>query len=173
MAKEKKQSAREIADLVGADGVLRELAEIDRGLATIETTLNAKVDNLKKAADAEASPMREHREELAAALMAFAEDRKVEIFVGAKSVELTFGTIGFRESTKLKPASKRTTWEMVLERLRELGEKSAIRTSEQINKETLEGWTEEKLVLIGVRRWQEDRFWFELKREALAEKGAA
>ncbi len=155
-----------IGDVAGADAALAELGEIERALGGVENDMNEAIDTAKAVAEGTAAPLKERRKILESALGVFGESRKGELFKDKKSLELQFGVLGFRKSTKVLTQSK-TTLAMVLERLKEFGFQDAITTKESVNKETLRGWPEERLATVGMRRVVSDDFYLELKQEAV------
>jgi len=96
---------------------------------------------------------------------------KGRLFVGKRSVDLDYGKLGWRKSTEIKPAAK-TTWAMILGRLRELAFGEAIRIKEEVNREVLHEWPEERLELVGARRVEKDTFWYEIDEAKLADQAA-
>lgn len=161
-----------IADLPQADDALRQLAEIAREQARIETGLNDQIDQLKAAAKAQLAPLSANRKRLEDALAVFGTQRKAELFPEKKrSQELAFGTIGFHRATGLRLRAKHT-WAMVLQRLQDLGFADGIRVKREVDKDALRGWPDGKLEDVGVTRETSDEFYIELKVEELADKAA-
>jgi phage host-nuclease inhibitor protein Gam len=104
--------------------------------------------------------------EIEAAIAAYAEYHKPEVFARRKSIDLTFGTIGYRASTKLKLISK-MTWERVLQSLRDNGLHDLIRTREEPDKEKMKSLTPEHLQDLGCKVVQEDTFFYELSAQEI------
>ena len=167
-----KPSARVVADHKQADAALAEIGRIDRELAAIEAGLNETVDAAKAEAAARMEPLKATRKELGAALQGYATVNKAELFSTRKSLDLVFGMIGFRKSTKLKTKAK-VTWAMVLGKLKDLGLTDGIRVSETVNRDELRTWPKERLDLIGAMRVESDEFFFEVNEERIAAKDAA
>ena len=166
MSRKKVDNIVIIKDLAQANAALGELGAIDRSLEEITSRMNAVIDQVKQRAEADAAPLKDRSRALAGGLKAFAEHQKDSILKDRKSVELAFGRIGFRKSTQVKPAPK-STWKQILGRLRELGFEAAIRIKEEINKDELHTWSDERLELVGARRVPKDEFWYEVKAEEL------
>ncbi|MBF0125702.1 MAG: host-nuclease inhibitor Gam family protein [Magnetococcales bacterium] len=156
-----------VRDLQQANAALGEIAQLQRNIEIIETDMNESIDRIKRAADAFAAPRRARLESLANGLSAFAEFNKGTLFEKRRGVELSFGVLGFRRSSEIKPKG-RGTWAQVLDRIKELGVGEAIRIREDVNRELLRGWPEERLELLGVSRIEKDLFWYELKTTSLA-----
>ena len=56
---------------------------------------------------------------------------------------------------------------MTLERLRKFKFLEGIRTKEEINKDAMTAWTDEKLETVGLRRQKSDGFFVEVKEDAV------
>ncbi len=171
MAQRIKPKAVIIADTDEAGAALAEMAELDRTLDLHTVEMNEAMDLAKAKAKAACAPLEARRKELATALANFAEGRKGELFKTRKSLELLFGVIGFRQSTAIKTVNKATTWEMVLERIKQFGFGEAVRTQESVDKDTLRGWTDERLATVGARREVKDEFYIEVHKEQPAQPG--
>lgn len=153
-----------ITDLDGANRTLAAIASVERQIRDIELNLNARIDAAKAEAGRLAAPLTAELKTLEAALRAYSEYHKPTLFASRRSIELLYGSFGFRQSTELKTKPK-TTWAMVLEAIRGLGRDSAIRRTESCNREAMEAWTDQELDEVGVTRTLQDRFWYEAKRE--------
>lgn len=170
-ARQKPANLTLIKDLKEADTALAEIAEIERRLAGIEATMNEGIDKLKAAAQRLSAPMQQRLDTLGNGLHAFAEHHKDDIFSKRKSVELTFGLLGFRLSTELRPLPK-LTWKKVLELLKREGVDQAIRVREEVDRDVLHTFPDDELADLGVRRVPKDTFWYETRKQAI-EDGAA
>ncbi len=168
MAQRTKPQPLIIGDLNQADEALRQLAEIAREQAVIEGTLNEQIDELKAAAKRQMGPLADDRKRLEDALGVFGTLKKADLFGESRgrSVELAFGTLGFRRATSLRLLAKHT-WAMVLGRILGLGLAGGLRTKVEVDKDALRGWPEERLETIGVKRETSDEFFIELKQEEL------
>lgn len=160
-----------VRNLEQANEVLAELAAHKRELDQINGALNERIDQAKAAAEEKAAPVRDRVTALEVGLTSFAEHHKGDLFGKKRSVDLSFGRFGFRRSTQVKPVT-RTTWAVVLERLKNLGMRDAIRVKEQPNKEVLREWPDERLAQVCVRRVEHDDFWYELDEAELGETSA-
>jgi len=163
-----KPKALNITDLAGADEALRRLAEVDREQRQIEAGANAQIDQIKDCAKRELEPLTEERKRLETDLAVFANLKKTELFgeVRGRSLELTFGTIGFRRANSLRLLAKKT-WGGVLDMLTSYGLTEAVRVKREVDKSAMADWPDEKLAQVGVRRETTDDFFVELKKEEL------
>lgn len=161
-----------VEDRAQAECALAEIAALDRKLDGITTAMQETIDLAKAKASQEANPLIVRRKELADAVAVFAKLNRQTLFAKAKSVDLGFGTIGFRASTRIVQI-RGVTAEMTLERLHQYNLADGIRTKEEINKDAALGWPDERLELVGMRRQQVDSFFIEIKKDPLPQEGAA
>lgn len=155
-----------VADRAQAEGALAEMAALDRDLSGIEVEMQERIDAAKAEASQKSLALVTRRKELADAVAVFAKLNRQELFAKAKSLDLGFGVIGFRLSTKIAQ-TRGITVEMTLEKLRQYGLADGIRIKEEINKEAALGWPDERLELVGLRRQQTDTFFIEVKKDAI------
>ena len=87
----------------------------------------------------------------------YSEYNKEELFKDKKTIELTFGQFGFRQSTSI--SVKKNT----LDLLKEHGFREAIKVKESVNKDILRDWSDERLALVNAKRVVKDSFWVEVK----------
>lgn len=156
-----------ISNLTEADAALSRLAELRRELAILEAGLNEAIDALKRSIALESAPYIEQVQMLETGLMVYANYYKAELFNEKRSRELDHGIIGWRLSSEIKPQPK-WDWTMVLGRLKDLKMDEGIRVKEDVNREALREWPEERLQIVGARRIQKDTFFLELKQEEIA-----
>ncbi len=153
-----------VADLKQAEAALGEMAAIDRAITDIETEMNAVLDAAKDKAGKASTPLLARRKELENAVATYATLNRAEIFQGRKSLDLAFGTIGYRVSTKIVQVAK-VTKEITLAKLKEYGLTDGIRVKEDINKDAAATWPDERLALVGLKRRVSDDFFIEITRE--------
>ena len=153
-----------VASRSQCEGTLAEMASLDRQLSGIETEMQEAIDRAKAKASQLAGPLVARRKELADAVAVFARLNRQELFAKTKSLDLGFGVIGFRASTKIVQV-RGITAEMTLEKLRQYNLVDGIRTKEEINKDAALGWPDERLELVGMKRQQSDAFFIEIKKE--------
>lgn len=162
-----------IKSLDEADAVLGKIAALRRDISIIENGLNERIDAMKLDAAAEAEPARRQIAELEDILGRYALYAKGELFKERKSLELTFGSFGFRSSTRIALASRKDTWEQVTQELRDREMTEHYRTKYEPDKDALKGLSEPELKSLGLKLMQEDKFFYETAEQELAESGAA
>jgi phage host-nuclease inhibitor protein Gam len=97
--------------------------------------------------------------DLSAALGAYSEYNKAELFQNRKSVDLAFGSFGYRKSTSI--SVKKTT----LELLRKLKLGKYIRVKEEPDKEAMGALDDETLAQVDAVRKVKDDFFCEANKE--------
>ena len=153
-----------VADRAQCEGALAEMAAIDRKLSAIENEMREAIDAAKSKAGQLAGPLQARRKELADAVAIFAKLNRQELFAKSKSLDMGFGIIGFRASTRIVQL-RGVTAEMTLERLHQYNLADGIRVKEEINKDAALGWPDERLELVGLKRQQADTFFIEIARD--------
>ncbi len=146
------------------EGALAEMAALDRKLSAIENEMRETVAGAKTKASQLAGPLQARRKELADAVAVFARLNRQDLFAKSKSLDMGFGVIGFRASTKIVQI-RGVTAEMTLEKLRQYNLSDGIRTKEEINRDAALGWPDERLELVGLKRQQSDTFFIEISKE--------
>ena len=171
MAARMKPTPEIVADRQQAEGALAEIAALDRKIESIEHTMQETIDAAKMQASRSSAPLQARRKELADAVAVFAKLNRADLFAKAKSLELAFGTIGFRASTRIVQV-RGITSEMTLEKLHQYNFTEGIRVKEEVDKDKAAGWPDERLELVGLKRQTSDTFFIEIKRDAVPEQTA-
>lgn len=157
-----------IKDLKEADAALFELAANARALQRLTDELNQRIDKLKAQFERDAEPLMARSESLSNGLHAYAEHNKADLFARKRSLELTFGTLGYRVSSEVQPMPK-LKWRDVLERLEQGNFDQAIRVKKEVDRDVLRTFGEDELAEVGARLVEKDTFWYELKQEQLVD----
>lgn len=168
MSRKKPANLVHIKDLKGADEALFELASNTRALQHLQDELNKNIDKLKAKFERESEDLVARNESLGNGLHAFAEHHKAEFFGKKRSLELTFGTLGYRVSSEVQPQPK-LKWRDVLERLERGNYDQAVRVKKEVDKDVLRTFSEDELSEVGARLVDKDTFWYELKQEQLVD----
>ena|SRR3990167_1528591 len=150
-----------------ADVALKEIGKLEDFVAAKEANFNSEVAALKAAMVEKCGPVKKTLKRWIPALAKWAAraipgddgERK------ARGLELNFGWVRFRWTP---PAIKfKVEEETVIERLRARGMISCIRTVASVNKEALEAYDDDVLKTVGAYRDQEEKFYYEVKREEM------
>ena len=107
-----RNKAIKVKNLNEANETMREIAFLQNELDRIDSHADRKIVKLKEQASIEGENFRKQLIELEQALSVYAEYNKKELFVEKRSVDLSFGKIGFHKSTSIsiknKPTEKST-----------------------------------------------------------------
>lgn len=145
-----------------ANEVLGQIAARKRQIEGITAEVNSRVDEMKQELANATCQLLSELADREAALANWAEHNREAILPkGAKSAKMTHGTIGWRQSSKLATLAG-YTWARVLGVLTGMGCREAIRVKEEVDKEVLQTWKEERLATVGVFMKVEDTFFYEL-----------
>lgn len=158
-----------VANLKEAEGAMAELAQVNRKLARVVLDTTEGIDALKKKAAQESEPLGIRKKELENAIAVYARMNREELFKGRKSVELAFGAFGFHASSKIVQCDK-VSADYTLGKLEEFGYACAIRIMKEIDREAMKGWTDEKLLTVGLRRRKSDGFYIKTNEDKPLEK---
>lgn len=164
MARKRIETGTTLQSWDEVDRCLAEIAAIDRDLALLEAAQAEQIDTIKAQTKAAAEPLQNKKLGLELAIKDYAEANRAE-FIKVKTKELTFGTVGFRLSSRVIIKRVADT----LQALRDLDLKHCIRIKEECDKEAMKNLPLETLHAVGAALKTEDAFGYEVKREALAE----
>ena len=155
-----------IKNMSQAEGALAEMSAISRKLSLIEGTMNEEIDSAKARAQQEGAPLIARYNVLEKAVKANGTLNKSRLFSERRSLELAFGTISFRQSTRIT-LQHRVTEEMALQALRELGLPEGIRVKEELDRTAMADWPDSKLETVGMKRRTVDTISVDVKAEEL------
>lgn len=180
----KPASSGKIESLDDVNMALKDIGLAQKELDAIDAKANAEIARIKEKALKDGESLRTKITESASKIQSYAEYNKDELFKDAKSVELSFGKIGYRKSTKI--SVKKTTLEMLKKLLEgrqielqkaETEEKrnaitvlitkiqSCIRVKEEPNKESLGLMDDAFLYTVGASRKITNDFFCEANTE--------
>ena len=146
------------------DACLKAMGDAENQISVITAQMNAAFAEAKKEAEEKAAQYKEMIKQNEGKIKEFTTVRKDDL--KGKSKQLTFGTVGFRQSTKLLLPSD--TAEVIL-KLRVNGMADCINVKETINKDTVKSYPEEEILKIGGYLQRSDSFWYETDKDTLAE----
>lgn len=150
---------QQIKDLDDANKALSQIAEYQIRLESIDGNAAQEIGKLKERAAKEGEPFRQKIADLENALALYAEYNKQELFADKKTISLSWGDMGFRESTKV--SVKKTT----LELLKKLFAGRAVRVQEAVDKNELAKFQDEELAQVDAAKVTQDAFWYEVNRD--------
>jgi phage host-nuclease inhibitor protein Gam len=154
-----KPAVGKIKTIEDANLALKEIGLLEHQLAVIDGEANKEIAAIKEKCAKEGEGLRSRIADLSSLLGAYAEYNRAELFKDRKSVELSFGSFGYRKSTVI--SVKKTT----LELLKKLGKIIFIRTKEEVDKEAMAVMADEELAMVDAVRKVKDTFFCEANRE--------
>lgn len=149
-----------------ADGALHDIGLIDIKLAEIEGVMGAEILAAKQTAKEKAARHLERKKALELALKEWTELHRDEI--KGKTRKLTFGSVGFRLSTKVVIKLMAYTIQI----LKQIGRTDCIRIKEEADKEMLATLDDKTLARVGASRKMEDAFGYEVDIQKIREEAA-
>jgi phage host-nuclease inhibitor protein Gam len=139
--------------------VLKEIGILEKELEGIDADAHKRIAEVKTDAAKKGEDIRKRITDNSALLGAFAAYNKGELFKDKKTVQLSFGTFGYRKSTSI--SVKKTT----LELLKKLKLKKYIRIKEEVDKEAMASLNDETLSQVDAVRKVKDDFFCEADKE--------
>jgi phage host-nuclease inhibitor protein Gam len=143
-----------------ADGLLREMCEIEAEIEAIDNAADEKIAAIKAEAATVGKPLRDRYKGMVKTMEAYARYFRGELFKDRKSMERPFGSFGFRKAPDAVSVSKETA-----ELLKKFGLKQYVRTKIEPDKEAMLALDDETLAQVGAARKQKEDFFVETKRE--------
>jgi len=143
------------------DNLLYEIAQLKTQLKRIDADAEESINKIREEAKVMASPILEKIETMGNSIFAYSEYNRIRLFDKKKTVEMTFGAIGYRQSTKLSITKK------TLDALKEMDMLDCITIKESVNKDVLSIKPDELIKQAGAKKVIEDKFWFEVKEEEI------
>lgn len=146
------------------DDNLCQIGVIDRELALIESAANEEIDKVKAALKTSTAPLLERKTGLELAIKDYCEANRAD-FVKVKTKALTFGEVGFRQSTKIIIKRIANT----IQALKDMGFPGCVRSKEEPDKEAMKALTDEQLAEVGATRRTENVFGYTVNVEKIKE----
>ena len=156
-----KPKVEKIDTLDQANMILKEIGLLERELEAIDSESHKQIAEIKADAAKQGEDIRKRIVYDSALLGAFAEYNRAELFKDKKSVQLSFGTFGYRKSTSI--SVKKTT----LELLKKLNLVKCILTREEPSKEAMADLDDETLAQVDAVRKVKDDFFCEADKEEI------
>jgi len=150
-----------VKSLDDANQALAEIGRLTMQLEAIDGKAAEKIGKIKEDAAAKGAEARDRIKDLENALTIYSEYNKGELFKDRKSIPLSYGSIGYRLSTKV--SVKKTT----LELLQKLFNGKGTRTKEEVDKEQLKDWEDTDLAQVDAAKVTKDTFYYEVNRDEI------
>ena len=160
MARLKPQVGK-INTLDEANMVLKEIGILEKELEGIDSEAHKQIAKIKEAAANKGQDIRKRITDDSALLSAYAAYNRDDLFKDRKSVQLSFGSFGYRKSTSI--SVKKTT----LELLKKLKLVKCIRVKEEPDKEAMSDLDDDTLAQVDSVRKIKDDFFCEADKEEI------
>ena len=149
---------------------LAEIGEHQRVVETVAATMQETIDDVKLAADMEAAPHQKRIAELEGQIKQF-----VDVHAGdlgnKRSKALTFGTVGYRKSTRVVLPRAAAKIKEIITQLHARGMSDCvIEPQPRVDKDALKKYPPSDIIAVGAKLATVDAFWYEYDRERLAKE---
>lgn len=156
-----KPQAGKLESLEDVNFALRDIGLKEKELDAIDAKAAKDIAEIKTKAAKDGEALRKEIAESSAKIQAYAEYNRDELFKDRKSLDLSFGKIGFRLSTKIH--TKKTT----LELLKKMGLGLCIRVKEECDKDKMGDLTDEQLASVDAAKKVTNDFFCEANLEEI------
>lgn len=154
------------------DAALREIAENEIAISDVEGEMNRQINGIKATADLEAKPFRDRIDKLGKDVKDYVTAHRDE-FGGKKTMELNFGSTGFRQSTTIGLPRDEEELLDIIRKLKAKKMTDCIVVSETVDKDALRQYGQAIVEQIGAKWKRSDTFWYEANRDKLERAQAA
>jgi phage host-nuclease inhibitor protein Gam len=144
-----------------ANLVLKEIGLLEKELEGIDSEAHKQIAEIKADAAKQGEAIRKRIADNSALLGAYAEYNKAELFKDRKSVQLSFGSFGYRKSTSI--SIRKTT----LNLLKKLNLINCILVKEEPSKDAMAELDDETLAQVDAVRKVKDDFFCEADKEEI------
>ncbi len=160
-----------IKDMAGAEVVLLNVGLAQRLRGEVIARLNADIEMLKANASNTLKPIDDDIDGLTKALKAWATANRQQLFGENQSIQITYGRVGFRKSTRISPLPKCKVAD-ILAALKGLNAYSAIRVTEAIDRDALRAWSDSELYDVNAKRINKEVFYAKVDEAEIANQTA-
>lgn len=162
IGKRKRMEAPMLGSWEEVNTALKAIAQANNELQVIGSSMNMQIDALKEASDKMALPYKEEIKKQELMIKEFVQENRAEM--KGKSRKMTFGTVGFRMSTKLSLPKE---LKKVIAALRKFDMEDCIILKESVNKDILKTYEEKDILKVGGSLKKEDTFYYEVDQSAV------
>ena len=155
-----KSNAATITTIEEAEKILKEMCELEAQWEKIDNAANKKIADIKEKAANDGKVLRDTYKSHVDSLKAYAVYFRSELFQDKKTIELQFGSIGFRKAPDSISCTKQTA-----ELLQKIGLKEFVRVKIEPDKERMLSLDDETLSQVGAARKSKEDFFAETKRD--------
>lgn len=173
MARKAIKNAVMLGSWAECDDALKKIGENTRDILAAENVMNEQIATARAIATERTKPMIDENARLGAALERYALAHRGD-FGNAKTKTLNFGSVSFRQSTKIKLPADKGLMRIIIDRLRTLGMQDCIKEKEPaVDRDALRKYGAERIAEVGATLNVEEIFGYEINEmriESTAEK---
>jgi len=140
-----------------AELLLTQIAAANDQIAWQERRVEEEMQAIRSRHEGPLAKFKEVREAYEKELIKFMKKHKAVLFDGTDQVDLKMGILLHGQEDKVKIPRN------ALEKIKAQGWKEAIKTAESVDREVVENWPDERLIVIGAERKPVEVFDYELK----------
>jgi len=146
-----------------ADDLLADIRNLSESITALENSHNAQIKCLTALCVAQITPLKEDLATQEKAIIALMKKERKTLFDGTDVVQLENGALIHEVGDHVHIPKG------ALAKCKELEFLDVIKTVESLNRDAIEKWKDEKLLLIGAERKPTETFSYDLKKETHAE----
>lgn len=166
MARRKSVQASAYKSWEDINEALRQVALAEIEISDLESAMEKQIIGVKKSAEIEIQPHLDRIKTIVKDIEIYVDEHNDEL-AKKKTVELNFGKVGYRLSTKVTLPKSKEKLQDIIRRLHKLGMKDCVVVKESVNKEVLKQYGEDRVLEVGAGWKQSDEFWCEAAKEKL------
>ena len=149
MARKKLHREPVLKDWAEVNDALRSIHEYEHALTEMGVDMSRRIDAVKAEYTKSAEPLQKRVKQLETDVQEYVEAHREDM--AGKSRQLTFGRVGFRQSTRLILANA----------LLAMGRRELVKTEQKLDKEALKQQPEEVLEAVGAYLKTTDEFFYD------------
>ena len=159
MARKKVIAEPVLKDWAAVDGALRDIRECQHALTEMSVERDRRLDDIKSEYAGKALPLENRIKRLESDVKAYVDAHRAELT--GKSRRLTFGTVGYRLSSKLILPTQKAADAIAI--LKAAGRYELLKITESLDREALKKQPETLLDKIGAYVQQSDTFFYDVQ----------
>lgn len=157
MARTKVEKVPVLRDWTAVDAALQEMRECRFSLTELDVEQKRRIDAVKAEYTKSAEPLQKRVKQLETDVQEYVEAHREDM--AGKSRQLTFGRVGFRQSTRLILANAKVP--QAIATLLAMGRRELVKTEQKLDKEALKQQPEEVLEAVGAYLKTTDEFFYD------------
>lgn len=154
MARKKLHREPVLKDWAEVNDALRSIHEYEHALTEMGVDMSRRIDAVKAEYTKSAEPLQKRVKQLETDVQEYVEAHREDM--AGKSRQLTFGRVGFRQSTRLILANAKVP--QAIATLLAMGRRELVKTEQKLDKEALKQQPEEVLEAVGAYLKTTDEF---------------